>query len=77
MSTTINSTMQNPLDGVQSAHFRQAVEIARKERTRVLHKLADMLFGRLIAPKAPTPEQAEIDKANAIPADMLRYGRPF
>lgn len=77
MSAITNDTMQNPLYGVQSAHFRQAVERAHEERTRVLRKLGDLVFGRRSSQHDPDDKQAEIDKANAIAMDMLRYGRLF
>ena len=77
MSQDIGMTMQNPLYGVQSAHFKQAVQIARKERNRVLRRLVETIFGRFVDQAPPGDDQAEIDKANAIATDMLKYGRPF
>ena len=77
MSKDIGMTMQNPLYGVQSAHFKQAVQIARTERNRVLRRLVETIFGRFVDQTPPGGDQAEIDKADAIAADMLKYGRPF
>ena len=77
MSKDIGMTMQNPLYGVQSAHFKQAVQIARKERNRVLRRLVETIFGRFVDHTPPGDDQAEIDKTNAIATDMLKYSRPF
>ena len=77
MSQDIGMTMQNPLYGVQSAHFKQAVQIARKERNRVLRRLVETMFGRFVDQTPAGDDQAEIDKADAIAADMLQYSRPF
>ena len=77
MSNNNEMTMQNPLYGAQSAHFQLAVEIARKERTRVLRRLVEIIFGRFVDQEDPDGDKAEVDKATAISAEMLQYGRPF
>ena len=73
MSQDNQMTMQNPLYGVQSAHFEQAVERARGERSRLMRRLVEAVFGR----RSEHDDQAEIDKASALSAEMLKYGRPF
>ena len=75
MSNPTAMTMQNPLYGAQSAHFQQAVRQARHERTRVLRKLAEVIFGHRVNPDEPAP--AAVDKASAISIEMLKYARPF
>ena len=73
MSNNNQMTMQNPLYGVQSAHFHEAIQKAHEEQNAFLRKLVETIFGRY----GDRDDQAEVDKATAISADMLQYGRPF
>ena len=67
MSQDIGMTMQNPLYGVQSAHFKQAVQIARKERNRVLRRLVETIFGRFVDQTPPSGDRPRSTRPTPSP----------
>ena len=84
MSNQYRTTMENPLYGVQSMAFANAVHRAREERSRVMRRLVETIFGRPDEePEAPASKPVPVTKPENDDAEWratmenLRFGRPF